>query len=104
MKYLYRNIKGVANISSRLALKRLIKSNKPNLVLIAEPWKNFSHFPKNWFTWLDLKKFANNMPELPLNMWYMCKAHLDPKVIFCDDQHVTFSVKSQNKTFGFTTI
>lgn len=66
MKCLYWNIRGVANISSRLGLKRLIKSNKLDIVLIDKPLMNFSNFPKTNLSQLELKLFAmNNRLGLP---------------------------------------
>jgi hypothetical protein len=45
MKVLYWNIRGIANSSSKLALKRLINLHCPDFVFIAEPWMKFDSFP-----------------------------------------------------------
>lgn len=46
MKCLFWNVRGLAN--SPLALKRLITVNKPNFVLIVEPWMHYKSFPTRW--------------------------------------------------------
>ncbi|XP_058775776.1 uncharacterized protein LOC131650051 [Vicia villosa] len=45
---IYWNIRGIANGSSRLALKRLIQNNSPDLVFIAEPCMDYGNFPHKW--------------------------------------------------------
>lgn len=89
----------------KLALKRLIKSNNLDLVLIVEPWMDFIIFIKKCLSQLDLKPFAfsNKIGMLP-NMWCLCKFHLDPIVLFSDDQHVAFSINLKKKTFWFSYI
>jgi hypothetical protein len=41
MKCLFWNIRGIANTSSKLALRRFLNVEKPDFVLLAEPWVFF---------------------------------------------------------------
>jgi hypothetical protein len=45
MKCLFWNSKSVANNPSKLALRRLLINNKPDFVIIVEPWMKFEEFP-----------------------------------------------------------
>ncbi|XP_058742694.1 uncharacterized protein LOC131615239 [Vicia villosa] len=105
MKCLFWNIRGIANSSSRLALKRLIQSNHPDFVFIAEPWMDFCNFPQNWMSRFDLKVFAFNKREglLP-NLWCFCKSNLNPTILAVDDQHVTFSVSINSKVVNISAV
>jgi hypothetical protein len=58
MKTLYWKIRGLANPPSRLALKRLIIVNKPDIVLISEPWMDIDKFPTLSLSRLGLKIFS----------------------------------------------
>jgi len=49
MKFIYWNIRGLANFPSRLALKNLIVNNRPDFVFVSKPWMAFDNFPSNWF-------------------------------------------------------
>ncbi|XP_058756625.1 uncharacterized protein LOC131629842 [Vicia villosa] len=105
MKSLFWNVRGLANSSSRLALKRLISSNKPDLVFVAEPWMDYNKLPKAWLHNLDLKLFAlNQRGDLLPNLWCFCKTNLNPDIISVDDQHVSFTIKLNNTTLCFSAI
>ncbi|XP_058784648.1 uncharacterized protein LOC131659478 [Vicia villosa] len=105
MKCIYWNIRGIANSSSRLALKRLIQCNSHDLVFIAEPWMDFGKFPQRWLHRSDLKPFAfNNRNGLLPNLWCLCKANMNPDIFFIDDQHVSFTLNLNNHVLGFSVI
>ncbi|XP_058776557.1 uncharacterized protein LOC131650867 [Vicia villosa] len=105
MKSLFWNVRGLANSSSRLALKRLISSNKPDLVFVAEPWMDSNKLPKSWLHNLDLKLFAlNQRDDILSNLWCFCKTNLNPDIISVDDQQVSFTIKLNNTTLGFSAI
>lgn len=57
MESLYWTIRGVANGSSRLALRKPIQENLPDFVFIVEPWMDFNKFPQRWLHRFDLKLF-----------------------------------------------
>lgn len=105
MKVLYWNIRGVANSPSRLALKRLILVNKPDLVLIAEPWMDANKFPTLWLNRLGLKIFSCNQREnlLP-NLWRLCTNNLNPTVLDRDNQQFSFSIMHENKLFCISAV
>jgi hypothetical protein len=87
MKGLYWNIRGIANKASKLALRRLISTNKPDFIIISEPWMSFGAFPTNWLQRLDLKLFCvNERDNLLPNIWCICKNSIDPDPLYIDDQ------------------
>lgn len=105
MKILYLNIRGLTNAPSRLALKRLINSNKPDFILFSEPWLDFINFLATWFHKLGVKLFAlnvrhNNSP----NLWCICKNDIVPTVLTSSDHHVTFVFSLKPVNFGVSAI
>ncbi|XP_058734177.1 uncharacterized protein LOC131605902 [Vicia villosa] len=102
---IYWNIRGIANNSSRAALKNLILKNSPDFVFIAEPWMNFDNFPKAWLNRFDLKLFATNSRDnlLP-NIWCLCKSHLNPVIIDSKDQYVSFTINHNDTLLGFSVV
>lgn len=69
MNCVFWNVRGIVNSPSKLALKRLIISNKPDFVFIVEPWIEVTSLPHNWLKRLNLKTFTintkgNNSPDL----------------------------------------
>ncbi|XP_058784639.1 uncharacterized protein LOC131659467 [Vicia villosa] len=105
MKCIFWNIRGITNASSRLTLKRLININNPDLVFIAEPWMDFKNVPSNWLKRLNLKLFAMNerLDKHP-NFWCFCKMDMNPSIINYDDQHISFSIDSNNLVLGFSVV
>jgi hypothetical protein len=97
MKCLYWNVRGLANSPTRLALKRLVINNSPDIIIIAEPWMKFQSFLAFWLDRLNLKLFAmNNRGHLDPNLWCICRKDLNPNILSFDDQHVSFSVMDNN--------
>jgi hypothetical protein len=95
----------MANSPTRLALKNLISTHKPDIVLLSEPWINFDEFPKRWLDNLNLKLFAVNtrINQLP-NIWCLCKLDLNPNVLSSDDQFVAFTILENDKLLAFSAI
>lgn len=60
MKILFWNARGLANQPTRLVLKNLCESHKPDFVLISEPWMLLQDFPLSFWNHLNLKPFAVN--------------------------------------------
>lgn len=105
MKCVFWNIRGIANSPTRLALKRLIVKHNPDIIIIAEPWINFSSFPYYWLNRLDLKLFAiNNRNNVTPNLWCICTKDLNPSIIDIDNQQVSFTISVDNLTFGFNAV
>jgi hypothetical protein len=105
MKCLFWNIKGLAKSPSRLALKRLIVSNNPDFVAIAEPWMSFEDLPRFWLHNLNLKLVATNARDQRLpNLWFLCKQNLNPSLISVDDQHIALSILDNEKVFCLSVI
>lgn len=102
MKSLFWKIRGVANNSSKLPLKRLIHSNLPDLVFIAEPWIDFDKFSQKWLNRFDLNSLAFNEREVLLpNISCFCKTKLNPHIVKIDYQHVSITLNTHNITIGF---
>lgn len=71
MKILYWNARGVANVETRLVLKNLIITNKPDLVFVSEPMILMEQFVDRFWSRLNLKVFAvNDRGDLNPNLWY----------------------------------
>jgi hypothetical protein len=105
MKCIFWNARGLANPPSRLALKHLILQNNPDIVLLSEPWMPFDDFPSRWLANLNLKLFAlNNRNNLLPNLWCLCKLSLNPFVLATDDQHVSFTIFENDKTFAISAV
>jgi hypothetical protein len=90
---------------TKLGLKRLITTHNPDFCLIVEPWMDFARYPKTWLARLNLKMFAvNSRHNLIPNLWYLCLDHLSPSFILISDQHVSFTLVEDGKTFGVSTV
>jgi hypothetical protein len=102
---MYWNIRGLANPSSKLALKNLILDSNPDICFVAEPWMNVNRIPHRWFHRLGLKLFAVNsrLNNLP-NLWCLCSISLNPTLLAVDDQHISLSVVIDGKTFGLSAV
>jgi len=105
MKMLYWNIRGIANFPSRLALRRLLITNKPDFVFLAEPWMNYNSFPATWLQRLGLKVFSFNhrIGNIP-NLWCICSSNLNPTLIHVDNQQVSFSILINHQTYFFSAV
>jgi len=105
MKILYWNVRGIANSPTKLAIKRLITQNKPDILVIAEPWIEFSNFPVRWLARQDLKLFATNNRngQIP-NLWCICKNQLNPNILSIDSQQVSFMLKEHDNYFSVSAI
>jgi hypothetical protein len=105
MKYIFWNVRRLVNSLTKLALKRLITTHNPDFCLIVEPWMDFARYPKTWLARLNLKMFAvNSRHNLIPNLWYLCLDHLSPSFILISDQHVSFTLVEDGKTFGVSTV
>ena len=103
MKCVYWNTRGLANSPTRLALKKLIKQHKPDIILLSEPWMDFDDLPRRWLVSLNLKLFAlNSRNNLLPNLWCLCKISLNPTLLASDDQHVSFTISENDKTLAFS--
>lgn len=93
MKTIFWNVRGVANLDTRLFIKKLCLTHKPDLLFLAEPWTDLDHFPTSFWSQLHLKPFAvNHRDPLQPNLWVICADHLAPTIIFSSLQHLIFSI------------
>ncbi|GAU41845.1 hypothetical protein TSUD_177560 [Trifolium subterraneum] len=100
-----KDMEGLANSPTRLALKKIISHHKPDFVLLAEPWMSADNLPRQWLVNFNLKRFAvNTRPNLLPNLWCLCKTNLHPTILALDDQHVTFIVIDNDKTLAISAI
>lgn len=82
-------MRDIVDSPTKFALKRLIKSYRPNFILIVEHWMDRNLFPSSW---LNLKFFAvNRMNDLNSNLWCLCDTNISHDVVFLDDQHISFT-------------
>jgi ribonuclease HI len=105
MKCIAWNARGLANSPTRLALKKIINDHKPDIILLAEPWMDFSNLPSRWLANLNLKLFASNSrPNLLPNLWCLCKLSISPTILALDDQQVTFTICENNNVLAFSAV
>lgn len=105
MKILFWNARGLANQPTRLVLKNLCESHKPDFVLISEPWMLLQDFPLSFWNHLNLKPFAvNDRITLPPNLWCLCQSHLTPSLLAVSKQQVAFSVLHENQNIYVSAI
>jgi hypothetical protein len=105
MKCIAWNARGLANSPTRLALEKIIKHHKPDIILLSEPWMDFSDLPRRWLANLNLKLFAfNSRPNLLHNLWCLCKTSISPTILVSDEQHVTFTICENNIVLAFSAV
>lgn len=99
MKCIYWNARGIANQSSRLALKSFVKFISQTLFFFfAEPWISKDDFPASFWRKLNMKLFAvNDRFSLKSNLRCICSTNLEPAVINVSDQYMAFSVMYENQ-------
>lgn len=98
MKILYWNARGLGNLPTRLVLKKLCDSHKPDFLFLAKLWIAFDQFPSTFWKKMGLKLFAvnNREPTIP-NLWGLCADHIFPTVIATSQQHISLSFKGDSK-------
>lgn len=104
MRSLYWNASGPANPKTRLALRDLIVSNKPDFVFLAEPWMDHSKFPGLFWARLGLKLFANARENMLSKLWCVCRDEYRPHVVAMTAQSVAFSVLLEGKLFNVAAV
>lgn len=105
MKVLFWNTRGVGNLETRLVLKKLIVSHKPDFIFISEPWIRPDQFPARFWEKLHLKVFAvNSRNHLNPNLWCACSTALNPNFIACSSQFVAFSIDLNNQSIFFSAV
>lgn len=98
MKILFWNAKGLANLDTRLVLRNLIISNKPDFIFISEPMILLDDFPARFWSRMNLKVFAvNSRGNLIPNLWCICSNDINPMVISNSNQQVSFSILWNNQ-------
>jgi hypothetical protein len=66
---------------------------------------NEKDLPSSWLAKQGLKIFAvNNRVNLLPNLWCICLLHINPTVLYLDDQQVAFSIKENDKDFCFSAV
>jgi hypothetical protein len=100
MKILFWNIRGIGNPDSRLVVKSLCSTHKPDILFIAEPMIDFASVPSWFWKSINITKFCvnsrlNNIP----NLWGMWSSTFDPLVIFASDQCLVLEFTERNHKF-----
>lgn len=68
MIVLFWNARGLAHPDSRLVLKKFCFSNKPEVLIISEPWTDLLKISLSYWRSFNLKPFAVNS-NCPPNIW-----------------------------------
>lgn len=93
MNIIYWNARGLGNLESRLVLKKLCLSHKPDLVFISEPWIQLDKISERFWRSLNLRVFTvNNRNAMLPNIWCACAKNIYPKVISISVQQVSIFV------------
>ncbi|XP_019432656.1 PREDICTED: uncharacterized protein LOC109339641 [Lupinus angustifolius] len=105
MKVLYWNCRGFGNTSTRLVLKNLCLSNKPDLGFLGEPMIPSNLVNNSYWSALNLKLFVMNNKgnQLP-NLWGLYTIGLSPSVIAISTQHISISITLENKSLLISAI
>ena len=99
------NLRGIANSPTKLALKKLLVIHKPDMFFLSEPWIDISKFSLFWLHKLGYKLFSvNNRGTLSPNLWCFCTRDINLVIILSDEQHVSFQITSNSKTFCLAAI
>jgi len=105
MKCFYWNLRGLANSPTKLALKKLLVKNKPNICFLSEPWMPISNLSQRWLQNLGFKVFTvNDRHNLTPNLWCMCSSNLYPTLVNLDDQQISIKVDVTGKEFSITSV
>lgn len=87
MKVIYWNARGVANYETRLVIKRMISSNRPDFFFISEPWISLNQFPVRFWSKLNTQVSAvNDRGAQDPNLWCICNCSVTPTVIAVSSQ------------------
>lgn len=95
---LYWNIRGIGNPESRITLKTLCDSHKPNIIFIAEPMIPFENVP-HLFLWnINVTKFCSNDRPLRIpNLWGLWGNDLERTKLSISRKLITFFHKISRK-------
>lgn len=98
MKFIFSNVKGLANSLTRLALKKLLKVNKPDFCIIVGIGMSLPRSLIIVFITLKWIFFSTNKRHgmIP-NIWCLCSNHLNHTLIRSNDKLVTFSFFDNQK-------
>ncbi|XP_019451901.1 PREDICTED: uncharacterized protein LOC109354000 [Lupinus angustifolius] len=89
---------GFGNPKSRLVLKNICTTNKPNLVFLAEPMIHIDVVDLSFWNSINLKIFAaNERLRLSPSLWGLCRLDMDPTVLRVSTQHFSISVMKDNR-------
>lgn len=92
MKILYWNIRGIANLDSKLELSNICRSHKPDFLCISEPMVQFDVISAIFWSSLNMQLVAvNNKPNMP-SIWLFCSKDISPPCIISSTvQQITLS-------------
>lgn len=95
------NGKKAKGTHTRLALRRLLAMTKPDLVILDETWMHLNKFLNKRIHNLCLKLYAlNNRTNLFPNLLCICRQEIDPLIVYCSEQNVSFHITMMNISFG----
>ena len=92
MTVLYWNARGFANEDTQRAFKKMVRSHKPRLAFVSEPFILSDDIPSSYWNSLSLKLFATNDRGLQdPNLWLLCSSDIRPALLSSTDQQITVS-------------
>ena len=105
MKFLYWNIRGIANKSSRDTLFSFTKQISPDVICLAEPMIEPDKFPLSFLRSINMHLLSFNSRDGCSKIWVLCSNNITEPIVFSNsDQEITLDFGSTTKTFRVTFI
>lgn len=105
MKILYWNVRGLGNLDTRLVIKKLCLTHKPDILFLSEPMIPLEQVRTGFWKYLKLKVIAvNNRGNLLPNIWCLCADHVSLNVISISGQHLSCSINVDNQVIYISAI
>lgn len=107
MKFIYWNLRGIANDPTQNILKRYVQVHNPEVLCISEPFVSLDSVHSSFWHSMNLVSVCTNDKGLALpNLWIFCKDALlsSIQILYASDQHVCFSITLDSVFSIFTAV
>lgn len=107
MKFIYWNLRGIANDPTQNILKRYVQVHNPEVLCISEPFVSLDYVHSSFWRSMNFVSVCTNDRGLALpNLWIFCKDVLlsSIQILSVSDQHVSFSIGLDSVFSVFTAV
>ena len=105
MKFIFWNVRGIANKSSRDTLFCFFKQICPDVICLAEPMMNPDDISKNFLRSLNMNFLAFNSRDGCSKIWIFCSNKIqNPTMISNSEQEITLEFGTAFRAFKVTFI